>query len=216
MEIPDVHDPEHWLRELRPLLDEIYFAFQVALPTSLKYFNEYRRKPINGPLLSNLIRYEVLEYLKGRGISAHEEPGGEAEPLDGCGLNSLPNNGIELVYRGSCIRLRKGLEPPMPTTLVQEEWYQQYLPFEDGGPTTITNLLILWYSNGQRELAGLKLLRTKGVGRKSVVCDWEVNVPAPYIPISGVIPPEYSKDPDLPLGPDSKDLDDTGTDGNQR
>ena len=135
-------------------------------------------------------------------------------------MNSLPNNGIELVYRGSCIRLRKGLEPPMPTTLTQKEWYQQCLPFEDGDPTTITNLLILWYSNGQRELAGLKLLRTKGVGRKSVVCDWQVDVPAPYIPMSDVVPSEYGKDSDLPLGAedngDSEDLDYTGTDGNQR
>jgi hypothetical protein len=219
MEKPDVHNPDYWLRELRPLLDELYFAFQAALPSALKYFDEYRNKPINGPVLSNLIRYEVLEYLKGHGISAREESDGdEVGPLDGCGMNPLPNNGIELMYRGSCIRLRKGMEAPMPTTETQKGWYQQALPFEVDGENetteTFTNLLILWYSAGYRTFGGLKLLRTKGVGKKSVICDWESPVTAPLIPMSNVVPSEYSNDPDLPLDQcgDSDSFGDTGTD----
>jgi hypothetical protein len=216
LELPDVHDPEYWLQELRPLLNELHFAFQTALPSAVDYFEEYRRKPINGPVLSNLIRYEVLEYLKSHGISAREEREPEGiGPLDGCALNSLPNNGIELFYRGSCIRLRKGLEPPMPTTETQKEWYQQELGlvYEDGSPATLTNLLILWYSDGARKLIALKLLRTKRVLRKSVACDWEIPVPAPEIPIDRVIPSEYSRGSDLPLD-GSDDIEETGTDDN--
>lgn len=202
------------------MLDELHFAFEVAFPRALEYFEIYRKKPVNGPLLSNLVRYEVLEYLKAHGISAREEDEStEIGPLDGCGMNPLPNNGIELVYRGSCIRLRKGVEVPMPTTDTQRDWYQQELPFDDNGPIAVTNLLILWRSDGQRKFAGLKLLRTKRVLRKSVACDWEVDVSRPSIIPTETIPSEYGKDSELPLlQPDQEATrqDSTGTDDHER
>jgi hypothetical protein len=217
--VPDVHDPEYWLQELRPLLDELYFAFQAALPTALQFFDVFRKKPINGPVLSNLIRYEVLEYLRGRGISAHEDDSDidAIGPLDGCGMNSLPNNGIELVFRNSCIRLRKGSEPPRPTTDSQIEWYQQLLPFqEEDGVFIATNLLVLWYGEGQRNFTGLKLLRTKNVRGSRVQCDWMIDVPAPPVSASENVRSEYRRSPDLPLdGREDSDerSSDTGTDG---
>jgi hypothetical protein len=173
--------------------------------------------------LSNLIRYDVLEYLKSHGISAREldEPEG-AGPIEGCGINPLPNNGIELIYKSSCIRIRKGVDPPMPTTDSQKGWYQQELGlvFEDGSPAAITNLLVLWYSCDPRTFAGLKLIRTKRVLRKSVACDWEIEVPPPPIPLSTPILPDYSRGSDLPLEQsgeqeEADDLDGTGTDDHQ-
>lgn len=141
-----------------------------------------------------------LNTLKAHGISAYEEAEESVGPLDGCDMNPLPNNGIELVYKGSCIRLRKGVEPPMPTTETQRDWYQQKL-FEEDIPT-ITNLLVLWYSHGHREFAGLKLLRTKRVLRTSVACDWEIDVDGPQIVLAVPVQPEYSKDSELPLNGD--------------
>jgi hypothetical protein len=216
MDFPDVHDPDYWLQELRPLLDELHFAFQTALPKAVEYF-EQRNRPINGPLLSNLIRYEVLEYLRSHGISAYEDDSEVLGPLDGCGMNALPNNGIELVYKGSCLRLRKGVEPPRPTTEAQRGWYQQELGlrYEDDRPVALTNLLLLWYAKGPREFAGLKLLRTEGVLENSVVCDWEIPVPGPSIALSEVIASEYREYPELPLdgSVESGALEKTGSDG---
>src|SRR5206468_1492413 len=100
--------------------------------------------PVNGPVFSNLVRYEVLEYLRAHGIDAREEEEGEEQlgPIDGCDRRSLPNNGLELIYRGSCLRVRKGLEPPMPTTQTQKNWYQQNLfVSESDVGTVLTNLL---------------------------------------------------------------------------
>lgn len=216
MELPNVHDKEYWLQELRPLLDELHFAFRTALPKALEFFDVYRKKPINGPLLSNLIRYEVIEYLKSHGISAREEDDAIVGPLDGCGMNSLANNGIELIYRGSCIRLRKGTEPPMPTTDSQKDWYQQRL-FEDDA-SILTNLLVLWYSDGQRKFGGLTLLRTKRVLRKSVACDWRSHVDSPPLVLNVEVGHEYSSGYDLPLSQEDQDNeenlrdDSTGTD----
>jgi len=63
-----VHDPDFWVQELDPLLKELDFAIQIAVPKAHKFFSEYHKKPINRPLLSNLIRYHALEYLWSHGF----------------------------------------------------------------------------------------------------------------------------------------------------
>src|ERR1039457_5988292 len=131
--IPNVHDPEFWHDELQPLLVDLDFALRVATPKAHAVFDDYLNKPVNRPLLSNLIRYFVLDYLKSHGHSAAEIE----DDLDAWGLHGLPNNGIEISDKRACMRIRKGTEPPCPNTRSQRDFYQQWLWAEDGGEPSI-------------------------------------------------------------------------------
>jgi hypothetical protein len=93
-----VHDPEYWLQELEPLLKELDFAFQVSVPKAHQFFTDYHKKPVNRPLLSNLIRYHALEYLWSHGFDTDTA---KEEGAEGWGFRGLPNNGIELLYKQS-------------------------------------------------------------------------------------------------------------------
>jgi hypothetical protein len=138
---PNLHDPEYWSNELEPLLKDLDFAFHLAVPQAHRFFTDWRKKKVNRPLLSNLIRYHVLEYLWTRGFdgaTAKEDEG------DGWGLRGLPNNGLEILYRQSCIRVRKGIDPPFPNTASAENFYQQKLFEASGDEGVLTNLLILY------------------------------------------------------------------------
>jgi len=107
------------------LLRELDFAFRVGVPKAHLFFTDYHKKPVNRPLLSNLVRYHALEYLWSRGFNDAKEEGD-----DGWGLHGRPNNGIELLYKQSCTRVRKGIDPRYPTTTASTEFYQQKL-FEE-------------------------------------------------------------------------------------
>jgi hypothetical protein len=212
-----VHDPDFWLEELDPLLKEITFAFQLAIPKAHAFFTDYVKKPINGPMLSNLIRYYALEYLQQNKLDAKDEP----EP-DGWYRRGLSNNGIELLYRRSCIRIRKGIEPPCPSTETAQDFYQQLLDGMGNAPGysgIATNLLVLWNLDSNKQLEGLKLVRPTAGTSKFVAWDWMVTVPSPVLNLEQKISPEYVNPSELPLDQPSGDeiqgdnkKDKTGTD----
>lgn len=193
-----LHDPDYWLDELGPLLKEVQFAFQLACPQALRFFAEYRKTKVNGPLLSNLIRYYALDYLTVRGYNPHEEPTDAAWYMRG-----LSNNGIELLYRNACIRIRKGLEAPIPMTASSQDFYQQVLPFWDEleQRQVVSNLLVLWNVDERISFSGLKLLRPVDGHAKGVRIDWQVNVPLISINVSEVVESEYMNSSELPLDP---------------
>src|SRR5215472_1793667 len=154
--LPDVNDPDYWLQELEPLLRELDFALRVAVPKAHNFFTDYEKKPINRPLLSNLVRYYTLSYLWANGYNAKEEGEGDA---DSWGMRGLPNNGIELIFRQSCIRVRKGVEPPCPMTASSRDFYQQVL-FDEAGTGIVTNLLVLFDLDGELQYDGnMRLVR---------------------------------------------------------
>lgn len=217
--IPNLHDPDYWLEELEPLLRELDFAFQVAIPKAHKFFTDYHKKPVNRPLLSNLIRYHALEYLWSKGYNDAKE---EGDDPDGWGLRGLPNNGIELLYKQSCIRVRKGIEPPCPMTAAAKNFYQQRL-FAEAIAGVVTNLLVLYSLSADLQYGGMqlmrpvKLLRGKN-GSPKVKCDWSQTVVfGATVDLNKPIPVKYSLNPDLPLSaeekkPEAENIDKTGTD----
>jgi hypothetical protein len=204
----NVHDPDYWLQELDPLLKELDFAFQVAVPMAHKFFTDYHKTQVNKPVLSNLIRFHALEYLWSNGFETAREEG-----EDGWGLKGLPNNGIELRYRQSCIRVRKGIDPPYPTTASSEDFYQQKL-FDEMDLGIATNLLVLFNLDGKLQYDGkLRLMRPIGlyIKRKTVRCDWIRTVRLNAADVSTPVTSEYMHAPDLPLDGTEEQRRDTGT-----
>ena len=192
--IPNVHDPEFWHEELQPLLIDLDFALNVAVPKAHAVFSEHLKKPVNRPLLSNLIRYFVLDYLWSRGHSA-----AEIDP-DTWGMRRLPNNGIEVIFRRSCIRIRKALEPPLPMTASAQDFYQQLLSEEFNDTSVATNLLILWNLNAKLEYAGdMRLIRPVNGTPRAVQWDWAKKVVLTSVDPGRVVTPEYSQPTDLPI-----------------
>lgn len=205
--LPNIHDPEYWVEELRPLLDEVQFAFQLAVPRAHDFFVSYERAEINRPLLSNLIRYYALTYLQSKGYSAWDE----ASLSDKWAMRGLSNNGIEIVYRRCCLRIRKGIEPPCPATATSQDFYQQRFqyqeePVPDG---VINNLLVLWNLTSTLQYEGIKLARPTGGDIDYAQWDWLKSVPAMRAKINHPVPPEYARDTELPL--DGRDETDSGT-----
>jgi hypothetical protein len=186
----------------------------LAVPQAHRFFAEYERKPINGPMLSNLIRYYALEYLKSRKHNAHEEP-----IPDSWGMRGLSNNGIELLYKRSCIRIRKGSEPPFPATDSSQEFYQQVFNYEDapGYSGILTNLLVLWDLGTDQQFSGLKLVRPVDGGIKFAKWDWLVAVPKPVLSLDSQVSAEYMHAQELPLDPsesyEREDDDDSADEG---
>jgi hypothetical protein len=193
-ECRDVHDPEYWHAELRPLLVELDLALQSAVPKAHDVFVSHLKKPVNRPLLSNLVRYFVLEYLKAANIDARD-----LEEDEGWALKNLSNNGIEILYRGSCIRFRKSMDPPAPSTEAGKNFYQQVLSQEFG--TVVINILILWNLNSSLQYVGemyiVRLIRVRG---RKVKYEWRKAVDLSVINISEPVEPEYVLPADLPIG----------------
>jgi hypothetical protein len=207
----NVHDPDYWVNELMPLLKEIDFALQISVPRAHQFFTEYLKKPMNRPLLSNLIRYYALEYLRSRGFDDAQEEG-----ADGWDFRGLPNNGIELLYRQGCIRIRKGIDPPYPTTTSSEDFYQQKL-FDEIDSGIQTNLLVLFNLDATLQYDGkLRLMRPEKLNakKKLVKCDWSRTIQIDAADVSTPVPSQYMHPPELPLGvngSDSKELPKTGS-----
>jgi len=202
MAIPnDVHDPDLWVELLKPLLLELDFAFQIAVPKAHQFFTNYHKKPVNRPLLSNLIRYHALEYLWSSGHSDAKE-----EDEDGWGFRGLPNNGIELLYQQSCIRVRKGIDPPYPTTGNAEDFYRQKL-FQEMESGVKINLLILYNLNSQLQYDGkLSILRPVKLIKKmkKVTWDWRRTVTPSEFSVMKPVAPEYMHATDLPMEHDTQ------------
>jgi hypothetical protein len=208
-----VHDPDYWIEELDPLLRDLDFAFRLAVPKAHSFFTDFHKKQINRPVLSNLIRYHTLEYLWSQGFDTNsaKEEGGD----DGWGLRGLPNNGIELLYKNSCIRVRKGIDPPYPTTISSQEFYQQRLFQEGIDSGVVTNLLILYNLNVALQYDGdMKLMRPIRLNakKKSVKCEWSKAIDFRGVDLSRTVPPQYAHGSELPLsGPQDSAREDTDT-----
>jgi len=197
--LPNVHDGEYWAGELDPLLTDLDFAFRLAVPQAHRFFTHWRKKVVNRPLLSNLIRYHVLEYLWTQGFDAGTAKEDDGE---GWGLRGLPNNGLELLFRQSCIRVRKGIDPPYPNTMSAENFYQQKLFDESVNDGTITNLLILYNLDRDLQYDGKLLLMRPmklNVKKKTVKCDWVKTVEIARVDPNRVIPPEFMHGQELPF-----------------
>lgn len=212
MKKPNVHDPDYWVEELMPLLVDIDFALRIGVPEAHRFFTEFHKKAINRPVLSNLIRYHALEYLWSRGF---DRTTAKEEDADGWGMRGLPNNGIELVFKQSCVRLRKGIDPPYPTTAAAEDFYQQAL-FGELDQGIVTNLLILFNLDAKLQYDGkLRLMRPQRLNskRKLVKCDWSRTVEPQSVDLTRSVLPEYKHNTDLPFdGSDAQEG--TGTDSN--
>jgi hypothetical protein len=195
---PNVQDPEFWVEELMPLLTDIDFALKIAVPKAHGFFTHFHKKPINRPVLSNLIRYHALEYLWAQGF---DHTTAKEEGADGWGLQRLPNNGIELLYKQSCIRLRKGIDPPYPTTGASEDFYQQAL-FGELDRGVVTNLLIMFNLDANLQYDGkLRLMRPEKLNarRKLVKCTWVRTVELQSVDLTQAVSPEYQHASELPL-----------------
>jgi len=205
---PDVRDPDYWVDELMPLLTDIDFGLRLAVPQAHSFFTKFHKKPVNRPVRSNLIRYHALEYLWSQGFDSAKEEGS-----DGWGLQKLPNNGIELLYKQSCVRLRKGIDPPYPTTAASEDFYQQAL-FGELDHGVITNLLIMYNLDADLQYDGkLRLMRPEKLNakRKLVKCSWSRTVEPQSVDLARAVAPEYQHTSELPLD-DAEKKDKTGTD----
>ena len=116
--IPKEDEPEYWDEQLQPLLSELNFGIYFAVQAAHRFFED---RPVNRPVLSALIRYYLSNYLTAHHYGAKEEVG---DP-DDWNMRSLANNGIELRYKGSRIRIRKATGMPAPMTASSRDYYQQ-------------------------------------------------------------------------------------------
>ncbi|HXJ39031.1 MAG TPA: hypothetical protein VNH18_07120 [Bryobacteraceae bacterium] len=208
----NLDDPDYWHEELAPLLREIDLALQASVPQAREFFDTYLKRVVNRPLLSNLTRYFMLEYLKKTGFNPRDL---DDEDGDGWSLKNLSNNGIEIMFRGSCIRIRKGVEAPLPATRAAQDFYQQVLNQEFAQATVLTNIMVMWNLTRGLEYEGeMYLLRPKSGNRKKVKLAWRKRVQLDRISITQTVEPAYGLPSDLPIDPaaDTERKDKTGTD----
>src|SRR5262245_56097603 len=107
--------PEGVLKDLAPIVPEIYSAIEAGVLEARSYFGE---NPIDdGALAAHLLRYKAKKTLGACGLSAEFE------------REELPQSGLSLMYAGYHLRIRKavdGLPPvPGPSEPLQDFYRQQ-------------------------------------------------------------------------------------------
>src|SRR5918995_3254868 len=159
--MPEIPAPERVLRALAPVWPPMYTALEWATQQTRAYF-EAEGAPIDRHLAPSLVRYQAKRALARLGHDAQEEEG------EAYAVQTLPNNGLSLAYRGDhlyVLRLLKALEGQLPALGVsraRQAFWQQQLLFDYDAPSAAElraslNLLVLWETDAAYTLRRLSL-----------------------------------------------------------
>jgi len=203
-------EPEFWAARLEPLLRELSLGISLAVCAAHRFF---KAQKFNRVTFSCLIRYYLLVFLQAR----HFDPSEEDDDWVGWDTRQLSNNGIELRYNGSCIRIRNASGMPAPITASTRDFYQQVL-FVDKDWEPVINLLVLFKLTPEMQYDGtLRLVRPSTGDESHANFEWDHKVKYPVLDPAEVVLPEYMRPPELPFEMNAEDDpnlfgDDTGTD----
>jgi hypothetical protein len=179
--------PEHVLQALVPLWPPLYTALEWATQQTHAYFDA-EGTPIDRHLASSLVRYQAKRALARLGHDAQEDEG------EAYAVQTLPNNGLSLSYRGDLLyvsRILKALEGQLPApgaSRVRQAFWQQQMLFDYDAPSAAElrpslNLLVLWDTDTAYTLRRLSLVCPKvgDLTRESVAAYWMIEIPHPTV-----------------------------------
>jgi hypothetical protein len=185
--MPEIPALAHVLHALAPLWPPLYTALEWATQQTRAYFDT-EGVPIDRHLAPSLVRYQAKRALARLGHDAQEEEG------EAYAVQTLPNNGLSLSYRGDhlyVLRLLKALEGQLPApgaSRARQAFWQQQLLFDYDAPAAAElrpspNLLVLWETDAAFILRRLSLVCPKvgGLTRESVAVYWTVEIPHPAV-----------------------------------
>ena len=202
--MPEIPAPAHVLQALAPVWPSLYTALEWATQQTRAYFDA-ERLPIDRHLAPSLVRYQAKRALARLGHDAQEEEG------EAYAVQTLPNNGLSLSYRGDhlyVLRILKALEGQLPApgaSRARQAFWQQQLLFDYDAPSAAEirsslNLLVLWETDGAYTLRRLSLVCPKvgALTRESVAVYWTVEIPHPAVARAPVTAADHSLD--VPTG----------------
>lgn len=131
----DIPDPDEIVELLNPLVPVAYGALEHGVAKAHGYF-EAEKLPIEAFLFGQLTRYHARRHLTEIGRLRVEFE-----------YDELANNGLEIMYDGALIRLRRAFRGgvPLPGSFAMESFYAQTLPlFVDLDVPVRPNLILLW------------------------------------------------------------------------
>jgi hypothetical protein len=186
MSLPWVPEPNRALDLLWPALAFTHDAVEEASTTARRYHEE-RQQEMDVVFAAGLVRHEVKDRLRKRGLHVEDEESGETEPLQ---PQALANNGLCLKYRQRHLRILKSLPggavpPPGPSKRRQAFWNQPAAsPLFDSlvdCSEELSNFIVLWMVDWRYLFKGLRLVlpRTGGISVESVETYWDITVPNP-------------------------------------
>ena len=192
--MPEIPAPVHVLRALAPLWPPLYTALEWATQQTRAYFDA-EATPVDRHLAPSLVRYQAKRYLARLGHAAREEDD------EAYALQTLPNNGLSLSYRGDrlyVLRILKALEGELPApgaSRARQAFWQQQLLFDYDAPSAAElrpslNLLVLWETDAAYTLRRLSLVCPKvgALTRDSVAVYWMIEIPHPTVARAPAIP----------------------------
>ena len=189
--------PQQVLEDLTPLLCfTVYPALEACIPRAIEFFDQ-RKRARDRSLFPNLVRHELKEFLRDKGLLAtYEDESDPDRSIDQ--VSVLSDNGLQFGHEGYLVRLRKAWNGNLPaaTTRSQANFWQQDL-IEHDAP--IVTLVLLWDVDSKGRFSDLRLVKPRRRGYIYGVEEWSINVPHPAYLMGGVSSSE-SDDFDLDLG----------------
>jgi hypothetical protein len=185
--MPEIPTSVHVVQALVPLWPPLYTALEWATQQTRAYFDA-EGVPIDRHLAPSLVRYQAKRVLARLGHDVQEEEG------EAYAVQTLPNNGLSLSYRGDhlyVLRILKALEGQLPApgaSRARQAFWQQQLLFDFDAPSAAEvhpslNLLVLWEADAAYTLLRLLLACPKvgGLTRESVAAYWMIEIPHPNV-----------------------------------
>ena len=175
---PDT-DSKLVLSHIRPLLDDIQRAFNVAIPAASRFFAT-EEEPVERTLFAGIVRWNVKRALRQHGVSDETDD----RPL-GYELDDVANIGLIINCDGFQIRILKARDSKVPVSnsTLRLEFYQHNLVYESAdllelNVPEILNLVVLWETDYVSNIAlsvACPKREVNGIteGRRRVECFWQ-------------------------------------------
>jgi hypothetical protein len=173
------------LGHIRPLLDDILRAFNVAIPVASRFFIA-EGEPVERTLFAGIVRWYVKRALRQYGVSDETD-----DRALGYELDDDANIGLIINCDGFQIRILKARDSKVPVSnsSLRQEFYQHNLVLQSAkllevSTPEVLNLVVLWETDYVSEVA-LSVACPKceingnTEGRRRVECFWQEPITEP-------------------------------------
>jgi len=173
------------LSHIRPLLDDVLRAFNLAIPAASHFFAA-EREPVERTLFAGIVRWYVKRALRQYGVSDETDD----RPL-GYELDDVANIGLIINCDGFQIRILKARDSKVPVSnsTLRQEFYQHNLALQSANllelsTPEVLNLVVLWETDYVSDVAlsvACPKCETNGntEGRRRVECFWQEPITEP-------------------------------------
>jgi hypothetical protein len=173
------------LSHIRPLLDDVVRAFNLAIPAASRFFSA-EGEPVERTLFAGIVRWYVKRALRQYEVSDEADD----RPL-GYELDDVANIGLIINCDGFQIRILKARDSKVPVSnsTLRQEFYQHNLALQcekllEISASEVLNLVVLWETDYVSDVAlsvACPKCEVNGntEGRRRVECFWQEAITAP-------------------------------------